>query len=70
MQSSARSEHILHDFYQCRIAKTSAAQAIGRQVAQGIFSPDENNPDIKHQATVSAISAEQLSCFWMQGLEV
>lgn len=70
LQNNVRSERILHDFYQCRIAKTSAAQAIGRQVARGIFSPDENNPDVKLQATVSAISAEQLSRFWMQGLEV
>ncbi|UTW04892.1 FAD-dependent monooxygenase [Amphritea atlantica] len=52
-------------FYQRRIAKTSAAQAAGRQLAQGIFSALSEPP-----ASVSGISVEQLTQFWMQGLEV
>ena len=53
----------LVDFYQLRIAKTSAAQAIGRQLAEGIFA-DRPEP----QPAAVGISAEQLSRFWMQGL--
>ncbi|KEF32708.1 Salicylate hydroxylase [Marinobacter nitratireducens] len=55
---------VLTDFYQQRIAKTSAAQAAGRQMAQRIFSgaAEPTSPP-------SGISAEQLSQLWMQGLE-
>jgi len=52
-------------FYQRRIAKTSAAQTVGRQLAQRIFG-DHSEP----QSPVSGISVEQLSRFWMQGLNV
>lgn len=55
----------LTDFYQQRIAKTSAAQSVGRQLAQRIF-VDHSEP----QSSASGISAEQLSQFWMQGLEL
>jgi len=56
-------EEVLSDFYRLRIAKVSAAQSIGRQLAQGIFAePPEPQP------VASAMSAEQLSRLWMQGL--
>jgi 2-polyprenyl-6-methoxyphenol hydroxylase-like FAD-dependent oxidoreductase len=58
-------DNILTDFYQQRIVKTSAAQASGRQLAQRIFTDC-----CKPQPSVLSISAEQLSAFWMQGLEM
>ncbi len=58
-------ESVLTDFYQQRIAKTSAAQTVGRQLAQSIFG-GHSEP----QSSASGISAEQLSEFWMQGLEI
>ncbi|MFJ5537583.1 FAD-dependent monooxygenase [Vreelandella titanicae] len=58
-------ENVLTDFYQQRIAKTSAAQTVGRQLAQSIFG-GQSEP----QSFASGISAEQLSQFWMQGLEM
>ncbi|MEQ5836197.1 FAD-dependent monooxygenase [Marinobacter sp. NFXS9] len=54
----------LTGFYQRRIAKTSAAQAAGRQVAQQIFG-DQTEP----QPPGPGLSAERLSHFWMQGLD-
>lgn len=54
----------LTGFYQRRIAKTSAAQAVGRQVAQQIFG-EHGQP----RPSDSGISAEQLSQFWMEGLD-
>ncbi|WP_417607646.1 FAD-dependent oxidoreductase [Oceanimonas baumannii] len=57
-------EHILTTFYQRRTIKTSAAQTVGRQVAQQIFGDAGASP------TASPLSAEQLSQFWMQGLTV
>lgn len=56
-------DNVLTGFYQQRIAKTSAAQTIGRQLAQRIFS-EYSVP----QPFFSGISAEQLTKFWMQGL--
>ncbi|SFM22322.1 FAD-dependent monooxygenase [Marinobacter zhejiangensis] len=58
-------EDALTEFYQQRIDKTSAAQAVGRQVAQRIFG---HHPEPQPPAT--GISPEQLSQFWMLGLEV
>ncbi|SEQ69519.1 2-polyprenyl-6-methoxyphenol hydroxylase [Amphritea atlantica] len=55
----------LPTFYQRRIDKASAAQAAGRQLAQGIFAAHSEPP-----ASVSDISLEQLTQFWMQGLAV
>ncbi|EPJ53690.1 MAG: FAD dependent oxidoreductase [Osedax symbiont Rs2] len=61
-----KKEHDLSDvltsFYQQRIAKTSAAQFTGRQLAQKIFA---NNVESKSAA---GFSAKGLSEFWMQGL--
>ncbi len=54
---------ILTEFYRTRIAKTSAAQSIGRQLAQQIF-----NVHAQSQPSVSTMSAKQLSQLWMQGL--
>jgi len=51
-------------FYQQRIAKTTATQQIGRQLAQQIFTPQSASP----QASPTALSARQLSAFWMEGL--
>ena len=59
-----RLEKILNDFYQQRIAKTTATQNIGRQLAKQIFT----NSSVA-QSSVAGISARQLSEFWMQGLE-
>lgn len=56
-------EQALSDFYQLRIAKVSAAQNVGRQLAQKIFAPDSKN-----EAPAPVISPRQLSDFWMQGL--
>ncbi len=58
-------ENALSDFYRQRIAKTSAAQAVGRQLAQSIFAGHA-----EPQAPASGMSAEQLSRFWMQGLKM
>lgn len=58
-------DNVLTDFYQRRIAKTTATQTVGRQLAQRIFG-DHSEP----QPSVSGIAAEQLSRFWMQGLEM
>ena len=58
-------ESALADFYQQRIAKTSAAQTAGRQLAQRIFG-DHSEP----QPPAAGISAEQLNQLWMQGLEM
>ena len=58
-------DDILTDFYQQRIIKTSTTQAVGRQVAQRIFSGDS-----KLQPTTPDITAGQLSKFWMQGLKI
>ncbi|TMO87105.1 FAD-dependent monooxygenase [Pseudoalteromonas spongiae] len=49
-------------FYQQRFTKTTAAQTVGRQVAQKIF-VEQTEPQ-----SPSNISATQLSQFWMQGL--
>ncbi len=58
-------ENVLSHFYQQRIAKTSAAQTVGRQLAQNIFGRHS-----EPQSSASGMSAEQLSQFWMQGLEM
>ncbi|GAA0700626.1 FAD-dependent urate hydroxylase HpxO [Marinobacterium maritimum] len=63
LEEQGELENALIDFYQQRIAKTSAAQAIGRQLAQGIFG---GQPE--PQLAAPGISAKQLSRFWMQGL--
>jgi len=59
-------DKVLAGFYQMRIDKTTAAQRVGRQVAQSIFSTSSSD-EIKVGAT--DISAQQLSAFWMQGLD-
>jgi 2-polyprenyl-6-methoxyphenol hydroxylase-like FAD-dependent oxidoreductase len=57
-------ESILTAFYQQRIAKTSAVQNIGRQLAQRIFTDHSET-----QLHTTGPSPKQLSEFWMQGLE-
>lgn len=58
-------ESILATFYQRRTTKTSAAQNVGRLLAQRIFGVhNEAGPPASLQ------SAEQLSRFWMQDLAV
>lgn len=54
---------VLQDFYQQRYLKTSAAQQIGRQFAEKVFS-EQPAPLVP----TSQISATELSHFWMQGL--
>lgn len=54
----------LQGFYQRRQAKTTAAQLVGRQIAKKIFSAQ---PEPLLPAT--AMSAAELSQFWMQGLQ-
>lgn len=54
---------VLSDFYQLRIAKVSAAQNVGRQLAQRIFSPG-----FEPETSAPVMSPRQLSEFWMQGL--
>jgi 2-polyprenyl-6-methoxyphenol hydroxylase-like FAD-dependent oxidoreductase len=58
-------EKVLSDFYQKRIEKTSAAQRVGRQLAQTLFT---SGSGAVSQAGPANISAQQLSAFWMQGL--
>lgn len=58
-------QNVLNAFYQRRIAKTSAAQNTGRRLARSIFT-EHSEP----QPSVAGISPEQLSQFWMQGLEI
>ncbi|MEH6443941.1 MAG: FAD-dependent monooxygenase [Oceanospirillaceae bacterium] len=65
LQKNDQLENILTDFYQQRIAKATAAQITGRQLAQRIFA-DDREP----QPAVSSTSAAQLSGFWMQGLDM
>lgn len=56
-------------FYQQRIAKATAAQQTGRQLAQQIFAPQGATPQAATaQASPTALSARQLSAFWMAGL--
>ncbi|MDX1803755.1 MAG: FAD-dependent monooxygenase [Alcanivorax sp.] len=55
----------LTNFYRCRIDKVTAAQTVGRQLAQRLFADYAEPRD-----SAPAISAEQLSQFWMQGLAV
>lgn len=57
-------EEALENFYQRRIAKVTAAQNVGRQLAQRIFAPDS-----QAETPVPAMSPQQLNDFWMQGLE-
>lgn len=56
-------ENVLTGFYKQRIAKTSAAQIAGRQLAQTIF-----GGGCEPQPSMSGISPKKLSEFWMQGL--
>lgn len=56
-------ESALQGFYQHRHIKTSAAQLVGRQFAKKIFC-EQPEPLLP----TSAISAAELSRFWMQGL--
>ncbi|MFT5709045.1 MAG: FAD-dependent urate hydroxylase [Oceanospirillaceae bacterium] len=65
LQRSDELENILTGFYQQRIAKATAVQVTGRQLAQKVFD-DDSEP----QSSVSGVSAEQLSGFWMQGLDM
>ncbi|WP_027857779.1 FAD-dependent monooxygenase [Marinobacterium jannaschii] len=58
-------DKVLTEFYRQRIAKVSAAQSVGRQLAQSIFGDHSET-----QPSVSGISVEQLSQFWMQGLAI
>ncbi|MBA4502761.1 FAD-dependent monooxygenase [Marinobacterium marinum] len=59
-QETAR---VLQMFYQQRISKTTMAQAIGRRIAESLFSqPGEV------RAVMPSPSAEQLNELWMQGL--
>ena len=58
-------DSVLSGFYQQRIFKTSSVQTVGRQLAQKIFGePSER------QSSASNITAEQLSRFWIQGLDM
>ncbi|MGD8163078.1 FAD-dependent monooxygenase [Pantoea sp. FN0307] len=57
-------EIALQGFYQQRHIKTSAAQLVGRQFAQKIFS---EQPEPLLPASIN--SAAELSRFWMQGLK-
>jgi len=59
-------DKVLVGFYQMRIDKTTAAQRVGRQVAQSIFSTDSM---IEPNKGPAGISAQQLSAFWMQALD-
>ncbi|MBC3767880.1 FAD-dependent oxidoreductase [Neptunicella marina] len=65
LTENAELEVVLRTFYQQRNAKTSAAQLVGRQLANQIFSqqPEPRLPS-------SHISASDLSQFWMQGLRL
>jgi len=65
LQEKSGLDDVLTEFYLQRIVKTSAAQTAGRQLAQKVFGDNS-----EHQPSVSDISAEQLSQFWMQGLEM
>ncbi|TDO98014.1 FAD-dependent oxidoreductase [Marinomonas balearica] len=55
----------LNTFFQKRIAKTTSTQTIGRQLARQIFDMN-TEPTLNHKA----ISVNQLTQLWMQGLEV
>jgi len=65
LEAHAELDSVLTGFYQQRIAKTSAAQTVGRQLAQRIFGDHS-----ERKSSTSGITAEQLSQFWMQGLEM
>jgi 2-polyprenyl-6-methoxyphenol hydroxylase-like FAD-dependent oxidoreductase len=54
----------LHGFYQQRQTKTTAAQLVGRQIARQIFAEQP-----KPLLPATAMSAAELSQFWMQGLQ-
>ncbi len=56
-------DEVLADFYQRRIAKVTAAQNVGRHLAQQVFAPDS-----QPEAPAPVLSPRQLSDFWMQGL--
>ncbi|MBB3139881.1 FAD-dependent monooxygenase [Halomonas organivorans] len=57
-------ESVLSAFYQQRIAKVSAAQAVGRQLASRIFGCHPELP-----SSTPDMSAEKLCQLWMQGLQ-
>lgn len=63
LRQSDELEEVLQVFYQRRQAKTAAAQTVGRQVAKKIFS-GQSEPLLP----ATAMSAVELSQFWMQGL--
>ncbi|WKE64247.1 FAD-dependent monooxygenase [Gallaecimonas kandeliae] len=67
LKTGGELEDVLAGFYRQRIAKTTAAQASGRQVAKMIFA-GSSTADTKPPSSAPTISAEQLSQFWMQGL--
>jgi len=59
-------DKVLAGFYQMRIDKTTAAQRVGRQVAKNIFATSSSDDN---KVGANGISAQQLSAFWMQGLD-
>ena len=65
LEENTNLENALTCFYQSRSMKTSAAQKVGRQLAQSIFSTGAETVPITSQ-----VSAKQLSEFWMQGLKL